>query len=67
MEMISVNSSTIAAIGYDVDKALLVVEYFNGAYEYEGVGCEEFARLITAKSKGSYMAGIRDNYKFRRL
>lgn len=68
MERIEVKSTTIAAIGYDVETAQLEVEFHNGGtYLYEGVECEEFARLITAKSKGSYWAKAKDKYGYRRL
>lgn len=67
MEMIIVNSSTIAAIGYDIDTKKLVVEFHAGAYEYSDVPMDEFVRLITAKSKGSYFAGVKHKYEFRRL
>jgi len=55
MEMISVNSSNIAAIGYDEQSAILTIQFNdNSAYEYYDVPQFEYDSLMSADSKGSY-------------
>ncbi|PKM67569.1 MAG: KTSC domain-containing protein [Firmicutes bacterium HGW-Firmicutes-2] len=55
MEMISVNSSHIEAIGYDEDKAVLIIEFLSGAaYEYYDIPSYMFDELMSADSKGTY-------------
>jgi len=55
MEMFPVQSSNLAAVGYDLDTATLVVQFLNGtAYQYSGVPEHEFAGLMGSASKGTY-------------
>lgn len=55
MEMITVNSSTISAIGYDEQSATMIIEFKNNsAYEYYDVPQFEFDALMASDSKGSY-------------
>lgn len=50
-----VNSSGIAAVGYDADNQAVYVEFLNGTtYVYKGVPEHEFENLRTAPSVGSY-------------
>jgi KTSC domain len=55
-EMQSVNSSNIAAVGYDVDTQVVYVQFLSGSvYIYKGVQEHEFENLRTAASVGSYL------------
>lgn len=64
MNMQPVNSSMIAAIGYDADTKTLAVEFVKGGtYEYEDVPEEEWEAFSTAESVGKYfLANIKPNY-----
>jgi len=54
--MIPVNSSNVAAIGYDDDEDELWVEYtWGGTYRYFGVSKQRFIALMSAMSKGQYI------------
>lgn len=56
-----VNSSNIAAIGYDEKNQAVYVQFLNGStYAYKGVPEHEFANLRNASSVGSY---LNRNYK----
>ncbi len=60
-EMQPVNSSNIAAVGYDAESGTVYVQFLNGAiYAYKGVPEHEFENLRTAPSVGSY---LNRNYK----
>ena len=60
-EMQPVNSSNIAAVGYDSEDQIVYVQFFNGStYAYKGVPEHEFDNLLTASSVGSY---LNRNYK----
>jgi hypothetical protein len=70
MEMIPVQSSNIAAIGYDDDTAILVIEFIkaSSAYEYYDVPRFEFDNLMSADSKGSYAnLNIYKRYRQQRI
>ena len=60
-EMQPVNSSNIAAVGYDAENQMVYVQFLNGStYVYKGVPDHEFENLRTAPSVGSY---LNRNYK----
>ena len=61
--MIPVNSSAIAAIGYE--NGVLAVTFHNtGTYYHPGVPYEIFVGLLHASSKGAYYSRrIRGRYK----
>ena len=63
MSMIPVNSSAIAAIGYD--NGVLAVAFHNtGTYYHPGVPFEIFLGLLHADSHGTYYnQNIRGKYK----
>lgn len=65
MDMRPVNSSMIAAIGYDVDSQTLSVEFSKGGtYEYADVPPEEYDALMNAESVGKYfLSHIKPNYE----
>ena len=56
MEMITVDSSNLSAIGYDYELATLRVDFLKGrSYEYYGVPAELYEGLLSAGSKGQYL------------
>lgn len=60
MEMKKVESSQIAAIGYDPEKRTLHIEFVgkngkaNSTYSYEPITQECYSELMQADSKGNY-------------
>lgn len=55
MEMYNVESTNIHSIGYDDEKAILVIEFLGGSvYEYYDVPSYVFDELMSAESKGRY-------------
>ncbi len=67
-EMVSVQSSQLAAVGYDKESKTMRVEFQNGSlYEYSGVDEGVYANLISAPSAGSFFNGIKNRYPFQRL
>lgn len=69
MERTPVSSSSIAAIGYDVENYLLEVEFIRGAvYLYSGVSMDEKDGFVNSDSKGKYFyANIRNRYSYIKL
>ena len=68
--MISVLSSSIAAVGYDGSERVLFVRFREGMrlYRYRGVPLPTFQALLEAPSKGRFLAGeIRDRYPYERV
>lgn len=58
MELIPVESSNIAAVGYDGSEQIIFIR-FKGKekiYEHHGVPAKVFNELINAQSVGSYYA-----------
>ena len=66
MELVTVESSMIHAIGYDKDQRILEIVFNTGqTYQYGDVPPEEYEGLLTAESKGHYfLANIRDMYEY---
>lgn len=66
MELVTVESSMIHAIGYDKDKRILEIVFNTGrTYQYADVPPEEYEGLLNAESKGRYfLAHIRDVYEY---
>jgi hypothetical protein len=64
-----VNSSNVAAVGYDPATARLYVVFRGGTlYAYEGVPPAVHAGLMAAPSKGRYLNDeIKGAYDYRRL
>lgn len=64
----SVASSAISSVGYDPESETLEVEFTSGAvYEYYGVPRKVFRSLMSAPSKGQFLARkIKDRYEFAR-
>lgn len=70
MEMQSVSSSNLAAIGYDYDTATLRVEFIkSGLYEYYGVSTDVYDGFLGASSKGTYFDQFikKGGYTFSKL
>ena len=69
MQLVTVDSSMIHAVGYDAEKRLLEVVFNSGkTYCYENVPPEEYEGLVAADSKGQYMrACIIDMYPYYQL
>lgn len=68
-ERVIVASSCIAAVRFSPDERVLVLEFRNGlVYEYFDVPSNLYTALITADSKGAFIARfIRGHFSFRRL
>jgi hypothetical protein len=66
MELITVESSMIHAVGYDPEKHILEVVFNTGrTYQYADVPPEVYEGLFKAESKGRYfLANIRDVYSY---
>jgi hypothetical protein len=57
MDMVSVKSSNIAAVGYESERRMLRVQFSNGgAYDYRDVPPDVYEELKDASSVGSYFA-----------
>lgn len=65
MEMISVSSSAIAAIGYDPSTKKMRIQFVEGhTYDFCGVPESVYRGLLNARSKGGYYNDyIRDRYQ----
>jgi KTSC domain len=66
--VVSVESSTIASVGYDLTQGLLQLEFCSRAiYHYFGVPAGVHEALLEAPSKGSYFnRAIRGCFPYRR-
>jgi len=64
-----VQSTVLAAVGYDAAKRLLEIEFHSGAiYRYLEVPAEIHRRLLAAESKGHFFgANIRDKFRCERV
>ena len=69
MQLETVESSMIHAVGYDDDGNELEVVFNNGGiYRYKNVEKEEYEGLMDADSKGQYMrAHIIDMYPYYKM
>ncbi|SDZ67590.1 KTSC domain-containing protein [Variovorax sp. YR266] len=64
MQMISVNSSAMSAVGYDPERRHMRITFSQGhTYDFCGVPQHIFDGLIRAASKGSYYNDhVKDRY-----
>jgi hypothetical protein len=64
-----VESSVLAAVGYDAEKRMLEIEFHSGAiYRYLEVPEEIHRGLLAAESKGHFFgANIRDKFRSERV
>ena len=69
MEMTSVDSSNVEAVGYDEDSSTLQVEFKGGTtYQYFDVQEEVFVGLRDADSVGKYLAArIKGSYRYSKV
>lgn len=69
MNLVTVDSSMIHAVGYDPEEQMLEVVFASGkTYQYFEVPQEEYDGLMKAGSKGGYMrANILDMYPYQEL
>ena len=68
MKRISVKSSNIVSVGYDVDSWVLEIEFKNGTYQYEDIPKDIYYKLMNASSKGSYFhQHIKSEYHSRQV
>ena len=68
-EMQPVNSSNVAAVGFDATNQTVYVQFLNGSiYAYKGVQEHEFENLRTAPSVGSYLnRNFKNIYPYERV
>lgn len=70
MELVAVDSSNIAAVGYDKASETLTIQFHTGAlYQYEAVPENVYTGLLNAESVGKYFhANIRSvGYLYKRI
>ncbi|CCH49338.1 KTSC domain-containing protein [Pseudodesulfovibrio piezophilus] len=69
MEMENVESSNLAAVGYDEDSSTMQVEFNNGSiYQYFDVPEHVFEELRDADSVGRYFnANVKGVYRYSRV
>lgn len=69
MDREPVDSSNVAAIGYDLDSATLEVEFHNGSvYQYFDVPAIVHVEFMQAESPGRFLhAQIRGVYRYARV
>ena len=69
MERFPVDSSNIAAIGYEKDLSVLEVEFKNGSvYQYYDVPENIFNDIMGADSKGKYLAQfVKGTFRYSRV
>jgi hypothetical protein len=69
MDMIQVDSSNVAAVGYDEGSSTLQVEFNNGAaYQYFDIPESIFEGLRDADSVGAYLAAhIKGSYRYSKV
>jgi len=69
MDMIQVDSSNVAAIGYDSDSETLQIEFNNGTtYQYFDIPEQIFEGLRDAGSVGGYLAAqIKGSYRYSKV
>jgi hypothetical protein len=67
MRVVTVESSTLATVGYDDDREPLQLEFLSGeVYQYFDVPAALHRALLSAPSKGSYFnRAIRGRFAFR--
>jgi len=70
MKRVAVHSSSLRALGYDLDQQALEVEFHNGSqYRYEQVPAEVVQALLEADSLGRYFNQVfkAQHYPYRRI
>lgn len=67
--MIPVDSSNIAALGYNIPQQMLIVDFLGGArYHYFDVAFNIFEEFLSAESKGRFLnSDIKGNFNYQRV
>ena len=67
--MVKVESSNIAAVGYDTSFGNLIVEFKNGnKYQYKKLPYELYENLLQAESKGRFVnENIKGKFEYGRI
>jgi KTSC domain len=68
-ELTPVDSTNVAAVGYDAEEQEIYVEFGDGGiYKYSGPDQQTFEELLEAPSVGSFLnRAIKPNYPYTRL
>lgn len=68
-DMISVSSSNVAELGYDIENQIVYIRFLNHTlYIYKGVPEPEFEKLKNAPSVGSYLhRNFKNVYPYERI
>ena len=69
MVHIPVQSTTLASVGYGMDRSLLEVRFQDGGlYRFQDVPPHYFEELLAARSKGAYFnTHIRKHFDYQRV
>jgi len=70
LELVSVESSQISAVGYSEEHKTLAVEFIrnNSLYYYSDVEKKVFEEMIEAESVGKFFAAnVRDKYEYEKI
>lgn len=69
VQMLPVQSSNLAAVGYNKNTFELTIAFLDGSiYRYSGVPYEEYSALMRADSHGEWFVdNIRLTYEYERL
>lgn len=69
MNRYPVNSSDLAAVGYDDESSTMEVEFHDGSvYQYFDVPRDVYDRLLQAESPGSFLhTQVRGVYRYARV
>lgn len=69
IKRISVKSSNIASVGFDIQKKVLEVEFYSGGtYQYSNVPKEVYFRFIKSESLGKFLhTSIKGVYSYKKV
>ena len=68
MQMVSVSSSNLSAVGYDPNTKTLRIRFHSGTYDYYNVPASIHSGLMNASSKGQYHhAHIKNSYGYKKI
>jgi len=68
MNMVSVSSSNLVAVGYDKASTTLRIQFNSGLYDYYNVPENIYNGLLNASSKGEYHhAFIKNSYRYNKV
>lgn len=68
MQLTPIQSTNVAAAGYDAEANAMVIQFKSGTYRYDNVPRSVFDRFMASESKGKFVnAELRPNYTATRL